>query len=131
MKALIYRNTSCQVPRWESVHEQQPRGYAYETDDRFVHIFGRDGRLCNISNGLSVTAPKEGTLRNWVEQTFGAQDIEESSLDVGETVEGIWRPGLYHDDEMLQGLGETDVSRRLAEQALLLLIQNWMRYFFS
>jgi len=124
MKALIYRTTKSPVPNWHSVHEQQSRGVAYETDQHFVHIYGAADQLWTISNGLTVTNKKEGALSDWVKQEFGAETIEESTLDVGSTIEGIWRPGLYYDKEMLQGLAETNVDLRLAEQALLLLIQR-------
>ena len=122
MKALVYRNTKSIV--WGSVHKKQPRGYAYETDQHFVHIYGSGDQLWTISNGLTITNKKEGALSDWVKQNFGAEDIELSDLDVGSTIEGVWRPGLYYDNEMLQGLAETNVDLRLAEQALLLLIQR-------
>ena len=53
-----------------------------------------------------------------------AENVEQSNLDVGATIEGVWRPGLYYDLDVLQGLGETNLDLRLAEQALLLLIQR-------
>lgn len=124
LKALVYRNTASPVPGWELVHERQARGYGYVSGQRFVHVYGRDVGLWNISNGLTVTVGREGNLRDWVVQSFGAQDIEESNLEVGETIEGVWRPGIFYDDEMLQGLGENGLNRRLSEQTLLLLIQR-------
>jgi hypothetical protein len=48
----------------------------------------------------------------------------EANCDVGHTVHGVWRPGLYFSDEVLQGLSATTIDLRLAEQALLLLIQR-------
>lgn len=130
MKALTYRNTKTSMPLG-SAHESHPRGYAYETNTRFVHVYGIDHELWTISPGLTVSVVKDdlvllkyGSLLAWVEDLFGATDVRPSTLDVGETTEGVWRPGLFFDDEMLQGLAETDVSRRIAEQALLLLIQR-------
>jgi hypothetical protein len=111
------------VPGWQLVHEKQPRGYAYETDQHFVHIYGTADQLWTISNGLTVTNKKDGALSDWASQ-FGAENIEQSELEVGSTVEGVWRPGLYYDVDMLQGLAATNVDLRLAEQALLLLIQR-------
>jgi len=122
MKALVYRNTKSTITGWDSVHKQQPRGVAYETGTHFVHIYGTAEGLWTISNGLTVTKKKEGALSDWVKQTFGAEDIEPSNLDVGSTIEGVWRPGL--DKEVLQGLAETDPNLRLAEQSLLLLIER-------
>jgi hypothetical protein len=124
VKALVYRNTKSTIPGWGSVHQKQARGVAYETDQHFVHIYGAADQLWTISNGLTVTDKKGGVLADWVKQSFGAEDIEQSDLDVGATIEGVWRPGLYYDNEMLQGLGQTSVDLRLAEQALLLLIQR-------
>jgi hypothetical protein len=124
MKALVYRNTKSTIPGWDSVHKQQQRGVAYETDTHFVHIYGVAEGLWTISNGLTVTKKKEGALSDWVKQTFGAEDIEHSNLDVGSTVEGVWRPGLYYHKEVLQGLTETDPDLRFAEQSLLLLIER-------
>lgn len=124
MKALVYRNTRSPVRGWESVHESQARGYAYETNDHFVHIYGAADRLWTISNGLTVSVKKDGELIDWVQNEFGAQNVEESDIEVGTTIEGVWRPGLYYDEEMLQGLAETNVDLRLAEQSLLLLIER-------
>jgi len=123
VKALVYRTTKSPVPGWSAVHERQPRGYAYETDTHFVHVYGSADALWNISNGLTVTTKKDGPLADWVAQ-FGAADVQQSDLEVGVTVEGVWRPGLYYDVDVLQGLGETNSDLRLAEQALLLLIQR-------
>ena len=123
MKALVYRTTKSPVPGWASAHEKQPRGFAYETATHFVHIYGAGDGLWTISNGLTVTNKKDGSLSDWVTQ-FGAENVEQSNLDVGATIEGVWRPGLYYDLDVLQGLGETNLDLRLAEQALLLLIQR-------
>jgi hypothetical protein len=123
VKALIYRTTKSPVQGWASVHEKQPRGYAYETATHFVHVYGAGDGLWTISNGLTVTNKKDGPLSDWVTQ-FGAENVEQSNLDVGATIEGVWRPGLYYDLDILQGLGETNLDLRLAEQALLLLIQR-------
>lgn len=124
MQPLVYRITKHTIPGWIPIHDKHPRGTAYETDSHFVHIFGRDRGLWETSTGLTVTQAKSGSLRQWVEQTFGAVDIETASCKVGHTVGGVWRPGLYFDDETLQGLGATEVDLRLAEQSLLLLIQR-------
>jgi hypothetical protein len=124
MKALVYRNTKSPVPGWDSVHEKQARGMAYETDRHFVHIYGTAEGLWTISNGLTVTNRRDGALSDWVKSAFGAEDIEQSELDVGSTIEGRWRPGLFYDGEMLQGLAETSADLRIAEQSLLLLIQR-------
>jgi len=46
------------------------------------------------------------------------------NIDVGHTIAGVWRPGLYYTEEILQGLAGSNVELRLAEQALLLLVQR-------
>lgn len=124
MQPLVYRITRHTIPGWVPFHEKEPRGIAYETDSHFVHVFGKDRGLWVISTGLTVTQAKTGTLRQWVEQTFGAEAIETAQCEAGHTVEGVWRPGLYFDDETLQGLGASGFDLRLSEQSLLLLIQR-------
>lgn len=124
MRALVYRITKHTIPGWVPIHEGQPRGIAYETDTHFVHVFGKDTGLWVISPGLTATQAKTGTLPEWIQKTFGAVDVEETSCEAGHTVQGVWRPGLFFSDEILQGLSATTVELRLAEQALLLLIQR-------
>lgn len=124
MQALVYRVTKHTIPGWVPFHEKEPRGIAYETDKHFVHFFGKDRGLWVISTGLTVTEAKSGALREWIDRTFGAIEVEEASCDVGHTVHGVWRPGLYSSEEVLQGLSATRFDLRLAEQALLLLIQR-------
>jgi hypothetical protein len=124
MKGFVYRNTRSVV--WGNVHTTQPRGMAYETNTHFVHVYGKADGLWVISTGLTVAEVKQdkGTLHEWIVANFGAEDIEECANDVGATITGVWRPGLYYDDEMLQGLAATDAERRNSEQALLLLVQR-------
>lgn len=124
MQALVYRVTKHTIPGWVPIHEKEPRGIAYETETHFVHFFGRDKGLWQISTGLTATEAKSGNLREWIDRTFGAVDVEEASCEVGHTVHGVWRPGLYLSDEILPGLSATTFDLRLAEQALLLLIQR-------
>lgn len=124
MPALVYRNTQFNIPRWIPFTDKQPRGISYETATHFVHFYGTDFGLCVISRGLTVTEAKNGRLEDWVLSVFGGTDIRQATAEPGHTVEGVWRPGLYYDDEILQGLGTTPAELRLAEQALLLLVQR-------
>lgn len=125
MGALVYRNTKTTIPGWiPNLHEQQPRGLAYETPTHFVHMYGTDKFARAISPGLTVTEAKKGTLRDWIVRVFGAEGIEETKVEVGHTVRGVWRPGLYRDEEVLQGLDVTEVEARLGEQSLLLLVER-------
>lgn len=124
MRALVYRNTKTTLPGWVPIHDKQPRGIAYETDTHFVHIYGTDRGLWVISIGLTATEKKSGSLLDWVQRTFGAVEIAETNIEVGETVSGVWRPGLIFDEEVLQGLAASAAELRLAEQALLLLVHR-------
>jgi hypothetical protein len=124
VRAVVYRNTKTTLPNWVEFHDQERRGIAYETDTHFVHLYGKSYGVWVISTGLTVTEAKAGTLSEWVTRVFGAEDIEECEMDVGSTTQGVWRPGLFYDEEIKQGLGVTDAELRLAEQALLLLVQR-------
>ncbi|SRR6266851_4994805 len=124
MKALTYKNNRSPVQAWSSFHEKQPRGYAYETDTQFVHVYGTNENLWVISPGLTISIAKDGALVDWVQQAFGAEHVQPTTLDVGQAVEGIWRPGIFFDTNMLEGLAQTHSDLRLAEQRLLLLVQR-------
>jgi hypothetical protein len=123
MKALVYRVTKHTIPGWIAFHEKEPRGIAYETDTHFVHMFGKNKGLWVISPRLTVTQSKSGRLRDWIDGTFGAVDVEQTVTAVGHTTHGVWRPGLLYSEEVLHGLSVTQFDLCLAEQALLLLIR--------
>ena len=77
MNAIVYINTKTTIPRFSNdAHISQSRGYAYETDTHFVHIYGKIQGIWVISTGLTVTEKKTGTLEDWVINTFGAEDIQ-------------------------------------------------------
>jgi hypothetical protein len=123
--AIVYRNTMTTLPGWvTTVHVGQPRGMAYETPTHFVHYYGADSELYAISVGLTASEKKNGQLSDWVTRVFGAQDIRPSIHAPGETVNRVWRPGLYFYEETLQGLGNTETELRMAEQALRLLLDR-------
>ena len=124
MPALVYRNTRFDIPGWIPFTDKEPRGISYETATHFVHFYGKNSGLCVISPGLTVTEAKAGQLRDWAQSAFGGDNICEAINEPGHTVEGVWRPGLYFDSEVVQGLGTTSGELRLAEQSLLLLIQR-------
>ena len=135
MKALVYRTTKSPVQGWASVHEKAKPNAANAckgllcifVSRPMVPVDGPLGLLLQRMDSYLYTNPpkkkKDGPLSDWVTQ-FGAENVEQSNLDVGATIEGVWRPGLYYDLDILQGLGETNLDLRLAEQALLLLIQR-------
>jgi hypothetical protein len=124
MSPISYRVTKHTIPGWVPIHDKEPRGIAYETNTHFVHMFGKDRGLWVVSIGLTATEAKSGTLRDWVERTFGAQDIVDLRQPAGHAIKGVWRPGLYYDDEVLAALDATSYDLRLAEQTLLLQIQR-------
>jgi hypothetical protein len=126
MPSLVYQNTKFTIPGFIPFNDKEPRGVAYETPTHFVHFYGKDFGLRIISPGLTVTEEKTkaASLEDWIQNAFGGTNILPSANEPGHTVEGVWRPGLYFEDELLQGLGVTSLELRLAEQSLLLLLQR-------
>jgi hypothetical protein len=125
MPPVVYRNTQTTLPGWvNTVHESEPRGFAYETDTHFVHFYGRDSGIWVLSTGLTATQAKQGTLANWVTTTFGAQGIAPSTRIPGQTIAGVWRPGISNYDDIRQGLSTTDSQRHAALQTVRLLLER-------
>ncbi|MFG1374484.1 hypothetical protein V5F32_20095 [Xanthobacter oligotrophicus] len=112
------------LPGWVPFHDEQPRGLAYETAKHFVHFFGKDSQLWIVSPGLTVTEKRTTTLRDWIERTFGAEDVVDLRQEVAHTVRGVWRPGLLLQDEIHIGLDTNSQKARAAEQAMLILLQR-------
>lgn len=125
MTGITYKNTTTTIPNWvNTLHIEHPRGYAYETETHFVHFYGRDKGFYVISTGLTVIEKKEGTLIDWVNRVFGAEEIENLIMEVGHSTKGVWRPSLYYYDDTYQALGITENEMRLSEYSLRLLIQK-------
>ena len=125
MTAISYRNTKTNLPGWvDTVHLEQPRGMAYETATHFVHFYSRDSGLYVVSVGLTATEKKAGSLPDWAIRVFGADDIKNAIHPVGSAVRGVWRPGLYFLQEVLQGLGNSEAELRSSEQSLRLLVER-------
>jgi hypothetical protein len=124
MPAFVYQNTQFNIPGWIPFTAKEPRGISYDTPTHFVHFYGTDVGLRVISAGLTVTEKKSAALADWIKDVFGGADVHQTNNEPGHAVEGVWRPGLFFDDEMVQGLGTTAGELRLAEQSLLLLIQR-------
>lgn len=125
MTGIVYRNTKTTLPGWvNTVHVNQPRGVAYETDTHFVHLYGVGSGLYVISSGLTATEKKSGSLNDWAMRVFGAEDIRNSSQPVGSTVEGVWRPGLYYHAESLPALGNSEQAQRSCAQSVRLLLER-------
>ena len=125
MKATIYRNTKTNLPGWvDNLHLSQPRGYAYEYGNYFIHIYGRDNGFWILSSGLTASQANSGNLNNWISNIFGADEITQSTNSVGEVVSGVWRPCLYYQENLYQALSTNEFEQRFAEQALRVLIDK-------
>lgn len=125
MNGIFYKNTQTNIPRWvNNLHEEQALGYAYETDSHFVHIYGKSYSFNVVSVGLTVIEGKSGTLNDWVDRVFGAQDIKPLKLPIGSSIENIWRPSLYYTQDIHDALKINAFEQRSAEQALRVLIEK-------
>ena len=125
MTAITYRNTKTVLPGWiDPVHLKEARGFSYETDTHFVHLYGKDFGLWVISAGLTATEKKAGGLGDWAIRVFGAEDVKPTVLPMGSTVSGVWRPGLYFNNESVQGLGNSVTDLHSSEQVLRLLVER-------
>jgi len=123
VQAVTYAVTKPDLPGWvPGALKSQGRGYAYETDDHFVHFYGRQGELWVVSSGLTATQDKQGTLEDWAAITFGAEDVTPLSVEAGAVTDGVWRPGLCYLDQVWQALGTDRQEQRAAEQSLYLLV---------
>jgi hypothetical protein len=123
--AVAYENTVTTMPGWvPDSFVDQPRGYAYEHDGRFIHLFGRHGQLWTISSGLTFFQQSIGTLDDWAKANFGAKDNKKMSAPAGTVIDGVWRPGLFWEEQIFQALRVDRVIRRSAEQALHSLVER-------
>ncbi|HUS88885.1 MAG TPA: hypothetical protein VMW91_05860 [Desulfosporosinus sp.] len=125
MKAICYKNTESIKPFWATpVHEDNQWGYAYETDTHFVHFYGTNHGLYVISTDMVMTEQKKGTLKDWATTICGAIDFKPMDTEVGQTVDSIWRPCLYYEDEINEALNIDKFEQRSCEQALRILIDK-------
>lgn len=108
-EVFIYENTKTHLPNWvDTIHENQPRGYAYISDNYFIHIYGGSSPCWPLFVELTASEGYNSkiNLRDWITKNFGAQKINHSKNKPGECVAGIWRPGLYYDREVLCPFGK-------------------------
>ncbi|EHQ28083.1 hypothetical protein [Mucilaginibacter paludis] len=126
MKAITYTTTSTENIAGISnrTHVNNPIGYAYETDTHFVHFYGKNVRWWTISNGITVTEQKTGSLENWVRKTFGAQHIKPMLSEPGVVNKCVWRPGLFFQDDTFKAFNFTAKEMRLSSQSIKLLIER-------
>lgn len=127
---ITYKNTKTNLPGLEqTVHEANPRGYAYLQADYFIHIYGYGDPhpFWTLSTGLTASQANKitnGDINQWAINTFGAEDIKVSKNTIGEAVFGVWRPGLYHEQEIFLALSTNEYEKRSVEQALRILIEK-------
>lgn len=126
MTAITYVNTHTQIPGWvNNVHIEQQRGYTYQSNSRFFHVYGRAQGLWVLSTGLTVSESiGHQTLNSWTQKVFGATNKELMQTAPGEVVSGVWRPGLYFKREIHQALAIDEYTQRSAEQSLRVLIEK-------
>lgn len=124
MKAYTYINRKTNIPNWESTtHISQVFGYGYETDTHFVHFYGKESFYI-ISAGLTVIEAKNGTFREWAIKRFGASEIQEMDMEIGHTIEAVWRPSLFYRNDTQNGLRIDSIEQRSQEQALRILVEK-------
>ena len=124
MRGFTYRNTKTNIPRWESTtHLTQEFGYGYETDTHFVHFYGKKSYYI-ISVGLTVIEEKKIPYQQWIENRFGAVDVEEMDLEIGHSIDGIWRPSLFFWNDIQKSLNINENEQRSQEQALRILVEK-------
>lgn len=125
MNAITYKNTKTTLPNWVStIHEDEARGVAYQKDGFCIHIYGKSYGLWVQSVGLTATEQKQCDINDWVVDTFGADEIETMTSNVGKATDGVWRPGLYYQTEIYQAIGVTEYQQKSAEQAIKILIEK-------
>ncbi|MGE7776583.1 hypothetical protein ACQKLP_17785 [Chitinophaga sp. NPDC101104] len=124
MTALTYEITAVPNGFDPSFKVRYPLGYAFETPTHFVHYFGQKTSWHTVQNELAISEGKSGTLEDWIKNTFGAKNITTMINNVGDCIEGVWRPGLYNVDIVIDSLNYTEAEIRFAQQALRLLISK-------
>lgn len=130
MRAFTYQtDQAITPPGWATtanLHRSQTRGVAYEDQQHYVHFYCEGRPFWTLSLGLTVTETKANhkTLHDWVVARFGASNIQQTTLNVGEIYDGLWRPGLTRDNHIVSGLNFSFAERRGAELTLLLILER-------
>jgi len=108
----------------KDIHLSETLGFAFELPDTFVHLYGHETYFYTIQLGITVVTKKTGELVDWVVEWFGAEDIKPMDIEVGQAVEGVWRPGIAEFDDVLKALKCTETDVHLSEQALRILLNK-------
>lgn len=126
---VVYENQVTTIPGWTPGEPDLPLGYAYETVDFNVHIFGAHEKWWTLSPGLTFWEQKHKPLADWSRGNFGATDVRSMAHDAGAVVSSVWRPGLLAEDQVRQAFGITASQRRASEQTLYLLLEALQALF--
>ncbi len=92
-----------------------------------MHFYGRNEGFYEISTPMTtvqIRGTKRRTLNDWVIDTFGAQNIKPMNLEIGTSIEGVWRPPLFYNSDIFQALNVNKTEMRTAQQALRILIEK-------
>lgn len=128
-QAFVYDNHVTSIPGWLPGEPDLPLGYAYETPDYNLHIFGARGDWWTLSPGLTFWEQKTEPLTDWSRKRFGASNARAMVQEPGNVVSNVWRPGLFAEDDVRQAFGITASQRRAAEQTLYLLLDALQKLF--
>lgn len=126
MKALLYEVTSFKHPRFvEGYGERYKKGYAYQTESHFIHFWSYE-RGVTLQTNIPITEQrKEGiNLESWVKSNFGAINLKYTSIDIGDSIDSVWRPSLFYDSEVFAALNTSLAERNLTESSLRVLLEK-------
>lgn len=129
MQAIYYEIKDTKVPGLvKDFHKGLDLGYAYETPSHYIHFYGTNKNFFSIHTGQTVIENKSTSayrnLRDWVEYYFDAKNIQSMTNNVGESVEGVWRPSLFYYEDTYNTLNTSEHERRLSEQAIRILLEK-------
>jgi hypothetical protein len=123
-RGVSYEISNFDFPGWvPNNFVGQPLGYGYRHAGFFVHFYGNRGGTWIIHPGLTASEQADhGRTRAWVTRHFGARNVRSLEHPVGSVIDGVWRPGLYPQDQRHQALSTTQSEQRAAEASLYLLV---------
>jgi len=112
MKAITYKVSKTHFKNsTRPPQNPEKRGVAYETETHFVHFYCNDDYWYVLSTGLTVIEKKDGSLTDWVKNTFGAEEIDKVSNVIGQAFDGIWRPGVSEYPAISEAIGSDSEAK--------------------
>jgi hypothetical protein len=127
MKALLYDVTSFTNPTFVKGYAHGfTKGYACETKTHFIHFWSYPNGPVTLQISIPITEQKqEGlSLEDWARKNFGAENLRYTSIEIGDSIDSVWRPSLYYDSDVFQAINTTLQERRLTEYSLRVLIEK-------